>query len=1298
MDNWRVSVRAEDALARGRLQEDALEFFLLVFRRVCRGLKLPVFVGSKQVGREVGRQENATKLATVMEKWRQVWPGDEVRKQEELLLMVVVDERTPPQDWMCVSVRSVVKGQKLGEAKRLVVGIHDSTKRPSVAKRVARNIDVLVRGVTAAGGREEPDVEFLASPKAKVSSQRVLCAFGMVMRHVADAAGMASLDTNSESFIPDVSNVLRSVFGRFRTDLGARGLRDVDQLLTEAQECRAVLERVGTAPALVPRRETGENIAGLGGASVPDVGGGHADAGRQRLIRVATWNVAGGKKSDDAPATYSMADQEAYVAREISRWVRSYGCDVIALQECEFPVGEKTLLEKYELVGSAAAKESRGFVQLYVRRGMKHEEVSLGQGGPCVAVRLCSGDDETSGDGLVIVAVHLPSGPSCSAKRLRILKDVLSHVGDGTNVVVAGDMNAKDDEIRDACKELQLQDARYVGATFGAQGNRFDHGLQKVGCGARYDRVLFGKKVWAESHVVGNGPVHFEGSEFWLSDHCGLLAYVDFCDAYGSKAKQDVVVARARRGQLVSMREQSQQKELVEVKARRQQGREEQALARRRVAERDRAAFQRVQRRGARQRHTRRERLKQGAFGADVFFGDGVVPVNLCQPCAPSDVSFVGLDDVPSGAWRTTSGVPLIGIRNLGLTCYVSSFAQVLIRTPAMLEWMQCHSASGCANEETSCVLCALWQTYCQMLDGTVGRESAVPVLAGRRRDVDEAFGDGQHDVVEFLEKFFECARAAEVQAFRCASWDGVEGLRNATHFERIFGFVQETRRRCMECNEFGRPKYSCEMVLRLAEKAMEGGPLSLTELYYSECGKKETDDGNEMVCEKCLGRRTRHEVQTRMITAPNVLVIQIRRRVGVRSEIAVEDQLELPGMPVMELVGVVYHNGVDFDGGHYTCLCRGPGAGFWFYDDKAVHKMHKEVAHVKPRGVVMAVYCRRDGGAVWKHAVMAEEVMDLDGAGQGERRGVGVSRDVRDGEAMPGSVSGAVRRSPVKRRLSEKTSVTDAGETRESGQCKGQGSEMPSPKRRRLNRKTSVDEAEVAGETREAEQDTVQGNEIQSPQGRRLDEMTGVEHAGAVGASPSASSRLRRKTSVGADSPCGAPRAAHTTVPGKGAVSGGAGARSSLLKRRRGAEQDNSIRRQHAADASEWVEDAMRGSSSVDMEPSLAEHFQGRKERRQGLLRLSDEDLRRVLQQFLVSHSATGEVSSVVAEDVERVREALLFDERLAVVLRSLLGASLLNRGADAGDEWLKRMVDEFIGRLHMWETTLGGPRRLGD
>ena len=109
----------------------------------------------------------------------------------------------------------------------------------------------------------------------------------------------------------------------------------------------------------------------------------------------------------------------------------------------------------------------------------------------------------------------------------------------------------------------------------------------------------------------------YEGEEFYLSDHFGVLAYVDVCDAYVSRAKQDVVATQARRGHLVRLREHGQEKELVEVKARRQVGREEQALARRRTAERDREQFQRTQRRGAKQRQERRRRLRAVGLGSE---------------------------------------------------------------------------------------------------------------------------------------------------------------------------------------------------------------------------------------------------------------------------------------------------------------------------------------------------------------------------------------------------------------------------------------------------------------------------------------------------------------------------------------------------------------------------------------------------------------------------------------------------------------------------------------------------------
>ena len=124
----------------------------------------------------------------------------------------------------------------------------------------------------------------------------------------------------------------------------------------------------------------------------------------------------------------------------------------------------------------------------------------------------------------------------------------------------------KDDELADLCKKLRLREARYADVSFGVSGNRFDHRLPKRGFGHRYDRVLYGKRVWAESHLVGNGPVCFDGSEFHLSDHSGVFAYVDVCGAYATTAKQDLVASRMRRGQLVSLRDGSQQRELEEMR------------------------------------------------------------------------------------------------------------------------------------------------------------------------------------------------------------------------------------------------------------------------------------------------------------------------------------------------------------------------------------------------------------------------------------------------------------------------------------------------------------------------------------------------------------------------------------------------------------------------------------------------------------------------------------------------------------------------------------------------------------
>ena len=62
MDAWKVNVRTEDALARGRLEEEALEFFVKILQHVSKVLALPVVVGSKTVGKHVGVKESPQQL------------------------------------------------------------------------------------------------------------------------------------------------------------------------------------------------------------------------------------------------------------------------------------------------------------------------------------------------------------------------------------------------------------------------------------------------------------------------------------------------------------------------------------------------------------------------------------------------------------------------------------------------------------------------------------------------------------------------------------------------------------------------------------------------------------------------------------------------------------------------------------------------------------------------------------------------------------------------------------------------------------------------------------------------------------------------------------------------------------------------------------------------------------------------------------------------------------------------------------------------------------------------------------
>ena len=601
-------------------------------------------------------------------------------------------------------------------------------------------------------------------------------------------------------------------------------------------------------------------------------------------LRIASWNIAGGHVSAQAPAKFSSADQRACIFHELARWHRAYGCDVLALQECEHAEAYGELLTDYDLVGMVEATASRGYVHVYVRRceELRSERVELGASSACVAVRVLVKSGEMSERSCVVLAVHLPHGDAAGLRK-GILEGVLRKLQDEKHqAIFVSDMNInKEDEVSAVCEDLRLKDARYSGFSWGVSANKFYANSLYRGVGLRKDRVLFGKRVWAVAHLVGLCEQYFDGEKFYLSDHFGVMSYVDADDSYASRANLDMAAARARRRQLGLVMERNQQKELADAKARRK----EQALARRRAHERDRADLQRAQRRGANQRRKRLQNMWQSAFGAQGLFAPDIEV--LCEsqsgepPLAPTQVSvpcgFVSMD-----GFHQAESVPLRGLIRKRNTCYVLAVPQVLMRTPGMHEWILKHREHDrCNRATTTCVLCSLGKT----LEGVArparfGNVRAPPAIASERRRVSSQFDNGEQQCAfEFTESLLMQLRRGELQAMRCGAWHDVRltDLPVATHVDRLFGFVREERLRCRRCRQV-RCKYERDFILRVVPRVMNGGPMTVEEMYYDYCGVQELLGDDGVQCAGCGGQRTDHDRQGRIASVPNVLVVQVKR------------------------------------------------------------------------------------------------------------------------------------------------------------------------------------------------------------------------------------------------------------------------------------------------------------------------------------------------------------------------------------------------------------------------------------
>ena len=131
--------------------------------------------------------------------------------------------------------------------------------------------------------------------------------------------------------------------------------------------------------------------------------------------------------------------------------------------------------------------------------------------------------------------------------------------------------------------------------------------------------------------------------------------------------------------------------------------------------------------------------------------------------------------------------------------------------------------------------MCVLAATRAQL--ECSGAHGQLPRLALRRGLIGaECASDGQQDASEFLGFLLETLRTDELRAGRHGVWGNLHiDVNLATHAERLFAFVRETRKRCKTCLMV-RVWYESAYMWLVKASCIAGGAQTLAEAYIQSC------------------------------------------------------------------------------------------------------------------------------------------------------------------------------------------------------------------------------------------------------------------------------------------------------------------------------------------------------------------------------------------------------------------------------------------------------------------------------
>ncbi|XP_076254188.1 ubiquitin carboxyl-terminal hydrolase 2-like isoform X5 [Rhynchophorus ferrugineus] len=367
-----------------------------------------------------------------------------------------------------------------------------------------------------------------------------------------------------------------------------------------------------------------------------------------------------------------------------------------------------------------------------------------------------------------------------------------------------------------------------------------------------------------------------------------------------------------------------------------------------------------------------------------------------------------GDDDDLAQARRGSSadsrnGLGLVGLRNIGNTCFMNSVLQCLSNTKVLLDYIRNESYQKDVNNTTSSMKGALIKAFSELIKELWGSDTSGPVntaalKAQIQRFAPRFMGYAQQDAQEFLRYLLEGLHeevnrvTSKPKPITTDIDDNLSDAEKANEAWRRYLRAEDSfivdmfvgqLKSTLKCTHCGHCSVTFDPFWDLSLPLPSGRHTTSVRLAHclDAFTKEETLDGDEKPkCAKCKERR-RCTKSFSIQKFPQVLVIHLKRFSPLeryRGKLNTLVEFPLEGLdlsqfaaepqsgpsPRYNLYAVSEHSGTPYSG-HYTAHCKNPLDNRWHeYNDSRVSSASGRSA-VSPEAYVL--FYEREGGTTQK-------------------------------------------------------------------------------------------------------------------------------------------------------------------------------------------------------------------------------------------------------------------------------------------------------------------------------------------